>query len=106
MATNIPPHNLGEVVDALIALIDQPEVELNDLMNAMQGPDFPTGGIICGRDGIVEAFQTGRGTLRVRAKAHVEELKGGKEAIIVSELPYQVNKAALILYSGGWAMQT
>ena len=96
MATNIPPHNLGEVVAALMTLIDEPEAELTDLMRTVQGPDFPTGGIICGRDGIVEAFQTGRGSLRVRAKARVEELKGGKEAIIVSELPYQVNKAALI----------
>ena len=96
MATNIPPHNLGEVVAALMTLIDEPEAELTDLMRTVQGPDFPTGGIICGRDGIVEAFQTGRGSLRVRAKARVEELKGGKEAIIVSELPYQVNKATLI----------
>ena len=96
MATNVPPHNLSEVVDALVTLIDEPEAELHDVMKAIQGPDFPTGGIICGRDGIVEAYQTGRGTLRIRAKAHVEELKGGKEAIIVSELPYQVNKATLI----------
>ncbi|MBI3322599.1 MAG: hypothetical protein HYZ94_02845, partial [Candidatus Omnitrophica bacterium] len=96
MATNIPPHNLGEIVDALVALIDEPEADLKDLMKAVEGPDFPTGGIICGRDGIVDAYATGRGALRVRAKAHVEELKGGKEAIIVSELPYQINKATLI----------
>ncbi|MBI3087998.1 MAG: DNA gyrase subunit A [Candidatus Omnitrophica bacterium] len=77
-------------------LIDEPETELNGLMAVIQGPDFPTGGIICGRDGIVDALQTGRGTLRIRAKAHVEQLKGGREAIIVTELPYQVNKAALL----------
>ncbi len=97
MATNIPPHNLSEIVDGLCVLIDDPEAELKDLMQeAVQGPDFPTGGTICGRDGIVDAFQTGRGTLRIRAKAHVEQLKGGREAIIVTELPYQVNKATLV----------
>jgi len=96
MATNIPPHNLGEVVDGLIRLIEEPGAELKDLMKAVSGPDFPTGGIICGRGGIVDAYSIGRGTIRIRAKAHIEQLKGGREAIIVTELPYQVNKAALI----------
>jgi len=96
MATNIPPHNLGEVVDAACALIDEPTLELPKLMRHIQGPDFPTGAIICGRDGIKAAFDTGRGSLRVRAKAQLEQLKGNRTAVVITELPYQVNKAALI----------
>ena len=96
MATNIPPHNLSEVVDALVMLIDDPEVPLEALMKVIPGPDFPTAGYIYGRNGITEAYTTGRGIITLRAKAHVEKLRGGREAIIVTELPYQVNKATLI----------
>ncbi len=96
MATNIPPHNLSEVVEALMLLIDEPSADANALMKLVRGPDFPTGGIICGRGGIADAYQTGRGSIKIRAKAHVEQLKGNREAIIVTELPYQVNKATLI----------
>ncbi len=97
MATNIPPHNLSEVVDACVALIDDPEVTLETLMQHMPGPDFQTAGIINGRAGILEAYQTGRGRISVRARTHIEtDEKNGKETIIVSELPYQVNKARLI----------
>jgi len=95
MATNIPPHNIGEVVDALVALIEQPDMETLDLMRYIKGPDFPTGGTIYGMNGIVEAYLTGKGKLKVRAKAHVEE-KAGKKAIIVDEIPYQVNKSNLL----------
>lgn len=96
MATNIPPHNLGEVVDALVLLIDRPETDINDLMGVLKGPDFPTGGIICGRNGIFEAYSTGRGVIRVRARHHIELKDRDKRAIIVTELPYQVNKAELL----------
>ena len=92
MATNIPPHNLGEVVDALVALIDDPEIDVDRLTKHVKGPDFPTGGIIVGREGIREAYRSGRGRIVMRARAHVEELRGGKTAIIVSELPYGVKK--------------
>jgi len=96
MATNIPPHNLKETIAATVALIDNPGLTGADLMKYMKGPDFPTGGIIMGSAGIREAYETGRGRVVVRAKAHTEPLKQGKTAIIVSELPYQVNKAQLI----------
>jgi len=96
MATNIPPHNLSEVVDALVMLIDTPETSIEDLMKVVPGPDFPTYGYIYGRAGIREAYTTGRGIITLRAKAHVEKMRGGREAIIVTELPYQVNKASLI----------
>jgi len=97
MATNIPPHNLGEVIDACLRLIEDPAVELRELMEAMPGPDFPTGGIINGAAGIYSAYRTGRGRIHVRARASIETIdKRGKEAIIVTELPYQVNKARLI----------
>jgi len=96
MATNIPPHNLSEVVDALVLLIDRPDVSIDDLMKVVPGPDFPTHGYIYGRAGIREAYTTGRGIITLRAKAHVEKMRGGREAIIVTELPYQVNKASLI----------
>ncbi|MHB8842177.1 MAG: DNA gyrase subunit A [Candidatus Aquicultor sp.] len=95
MATNIPPHNLGEVIDAVIAMIDNPEIDVQELMTHVKGPDFPTGGIIMGRTGIKEAYLTGRGSIKVRGKAHAEQTKQGKQRIIVSELPYQVNKARL-----------
>ncbi|HLT43068.1 MAG TPA: DNA gyrase subunit A, partial [Luteimonas sp.] len=96
MATNIPPHNLGEVVDALIALIDNPEIDIDGLMECIPGPDFPTGGIINGVGGIHLAYRTGRGRVRIRARADVEVTDSGREAIIVTEIPYQVNKARLI----------
>ncbi len=96
MATNIPPHNLSEVVDALVLLIDNPEATVDELMKVIPGPDFPTRGYIYGRAGIREAYTNGRGIITLRAKAHVEKLRGGREAIIVTELPYQVNKASLI----------
>ena len=96
MATNIPPHNLGEVVDAIMHLIDHPEATADDLMEYVKGPDFPTGGVILGSGGFKEAYRTGRGRVRVRAKAHTEQLKGNRSAIVVTELPYQVNRATLI----------
>ena len=96
MATNIPPHNLGEVVDAMCVLIDNPDAEIAELMECMPGPDFPTGGIIMGRSGIRAAYATGRGKIILRAKTEIEERKNGRFKIIVSELPYQVNKARLI----------
>jgi DNA gyrase subunit A len=96
MATNIPPHNLSEIVDGLIMLVDNADTPIEDLMKVIPGPDFPTAGYIYGRNGIHEAYTTGRGIITLRAKAHVEKLRGGREAIIVTELPYQVNKATLI----------
>ena len=96
MATNIPPHNLGEVVDGIIALIDNPEISIDELITYIKGPDFPTGGIINGKQGIYDAYRTGRGKLRVAGRVEVETSKTGKESIIVTELPYQVNKARLI----------
>jgi DNA gyrase subunit A len=96
MATNIPPHNLREVVDGLIKVIDNPDVTIDELIKVIPGPDFPTRGYIYGRGGIREAYTTGRGIITLRAKAHVEKMRGGREAIIVTELPYQVNKATLI----------
>ncbi len=92
MATNIPPHNLGEVVNAVVQLIDKPESNVEDLMKHVKGPDFPTGAIIVGRSGIRDAYRTGRGRVVMRARAHIEELRGGKSAIIVTELPYGVKK--------------
>ena len=92
MATNIPPHNLGEVTDALVALIDEPTIDVDRLVKHVKGPDFPTGGIILGREGIREAYRSGRGRVVMRARAHLEELRGGKTAIIVTELPYGVKK--------------
>ena len=92
MATNIPPHNLGEAIDATIAYIDNPDIDVAGLMKHIKGPDFPTGGIIVGWQGIKDAYETGRGRVVVRGKAHIEPLRQGKEAIIVTELPYQVSK--------------
>ncbi len=95
MATKIPPHNLGELLDAILHLIDNPSAEAIDLMEFIQGPDFPTGGTIFGRRGIVDAYNTGRGRVRIRAKHHIES-KAKKDVIVIDELPYQVNKARLI----------
>ncbi len=96
MATNIPPHNLSETIDGIIACIDDPMITIEELMqNYIQGPDFPTGGVIMGRSGIRKAYTTGRGRIIVRAKAEIEELSNGRQRIVVSELPYQVNKARL-----------
>ncbi|MDZ7359351.1 MAG: DNA gyrase subunit A [candidate division KSB1 bacterium] len=95
MATNIPPHNLSEVVDGLIALIKDPEIKIEKLMKIIKGPDFPTGGIIYGIEGIDEAYRSGRGRIVVRARAVIEEVRGGRQNIIITELPYQVNKASL-----------
>jgi DNA gyrase subunit A len=96
MATNIPPHNLGELVDALTALVDDPDLSVEALLRIVKGPDFPTGGLILGRDGIREAYTKGRGSITVRAKTGFEELRGGRSAVIITELPYMVNKAALV----------
>ena len=96
MATNIPPHNLDEVISACLALIDDPGIDVPALMEHLPGPDFPTAGIINGAQGIYAAYRTGRGRVHIRARTHIEEFKAGREAIIVTELPYQVNKARLI----------
>ncbi len=96
MATNIPPHNLSEVIDGLVMLVDNPDTTIQELMKVIKGPDFPTRGYIYGTAGIADAFTTGRGTITLRAKAHAEKMRGGREAIIITELPYQVNKASLI----------
>lgn len=96
MATNIPPHNLGEVIDGLVMMIDNPKVKPEELMKIIKAPDFPTGGIIYGYDGVKEAYLTGRGRVVIRAKANIETLKNDRENIVITELPYQVNKASLI----------
>ncbi len=96
MATNIPPHNLGEVIDACVALIDNPEITIDELIEIVPGPDFPTGASIMGRSGIHSAYHNGRGSIVMRAKTHIEELRKEREAIIVTEVPYQVNKAAMV----------
>jgi DNA gyrase subunit A len=96
MATNIPPHNLGETIDALLAMMDRPDITLDELLEIIPGPDFPTGAAILGRGGIRAAYATGRGSIVMRAKVEVEELRKDREALIVSEIPYQVNKATLI----------
>lgn len=96
MATNIPPHNLGEVIDGLIMLLEEPDISVEKIMTAIKGPDFPTGGIIHGTSGIKEAYDTGRGLIKIRAKAKIEREHRGGENIIITELPYQVNKARLI----------
>lgn len=97
MATNIPPHNLGEVVDATIALMRNPDISISELMRLLPGPDFPTAGFICGREGIRSAYETGRGIIKIRAKSHIEEhKKGDRERVVITELPYQVNKAKLV----------
>jgi len=96
MATNIPPHNLGEIIDGICAQIDHPEITLDELLHYIKGPDFPTGCLICGVAGIRQYAQTGRGSIKVRGKAGVEELKGGREQIVITEIPYNVNRATLV----------
>ncbi|AQX18455.1 MULTISPECIES: DNA gyrase subunit A [unclassified Bartonella] len=96
MATNIPPHNLGEVIDGCIALIDNPNITLDEIIEIIPGPDFPTGGIILGRSGVRSAYETGRGSIIMRAKVDIEEIRNNRQAIIVSEIPYQINKATMI----------
>lgn len=96
MATNIPPHNLGEAIDATCMMIDNPDCTVDDLMKALPGPDFPTGGIIMGRKGIRDAYETGKGSLTIRSKCRIEEGKNGKHSIVVSEIPYQVNRTNLL----------
>ena len=96
MATNIPPHNLGEVIDGCIALIDNPSIDLPELIDIIPGPDFPTGGLILGRGGIASAYKTGRGSVVMRGRVHTEQIRGDREALIVTEVPYQVNKASMI----------
>ncbi len=96
MATNIPPHNLGEVIDGVVMMIDNQDVTIKELMTKIKGPDFPTAGIILGKDGIRSAYETGRGKIKVRAKAEIEEMNGGKSRIVVTEIPYLVNKSRLI----------
>ena len=96
MATNMPPHNLSEVIDGIVYLLDNPDAEAKDLMRYVKGPDFPTGGLICGRAGIKEAYSTGKGKLNLRARASIERQKQAKDSIIITEIPYQTNKATLI----------
>ncbi len=96
MTTNIPPHNLDEIMDATCAIIDRPDIPVDDLCRIVQGPDFPTGGVISGREGILSYLRTGKGIVRIRGKAHTEELKGGMEQIVITEIPYNVNRATLV----------
>ena len=96
MATSLPPHNLGEICDAIVHLIEAPDTTVKDLMKIVKGPDFPTGGVICGRSGIVEGYETGRGRITVRGRVHTEQLKGAKEQLVISEIPYQVLKKTII----------
>ncbi|MBE6447569.1 MAG: DNA gyrase subunit A [Alphaproteobacteria bacterium] len=96
MATNVPTHNLGEVIDACVMLIDNPQASLEDVMTVIPGPDFPTGGIILGRGGILSAFRTGRGSIIIRAKSHIENIRKDRQGIVVTEIPFQVNKAKMI----------
>jgi DNA gyrase subunit A len=101
MATNIPPHNLREAIDAVVAYIDDPQIDVTGLMRHVKGPDFPTGGIIVGRAGIREAYETGRGRVLVRGKAHIEPMERGKERIIVTEMPYRSPRATGVATAGG-----
>ncbi len=96
MTTNIPPHNLDEIIDATITIIDRPSISVDDICGIIQGPDFPTGGVISGREGILSYLKTGKGIVRTRGKAHTEELKGGMEQIVITEIPYNVNRASLV----------
>src|SRR2546427_2427862 len=96
MATNLPPHNLSEVIDAIIMMIDRPNATVAELMQKLPGPDFPTAGLILGTRGIREAYETGRGSVVMQAKTQIEPMDGGRHAIVVTELPYQVNKRRLI----------
>jgi len=96
MATNIPPHNLGEIIDAACAIIDRPSITVDEICGIVQGPDYPTGGVISGREGILSYLRTGKGIVRTRGKAHTEELKGGMEQIVITEIPYNVNRNTLV----------
>ena len=96
MATSMPPHNLAEICDAILAVVDKPDIDVKDLLKIVKGPDFPTGGIICGRQGIVDGYLAGRGTITVRARAHAEELRGGREQIVITEIPYGQIKTRII----------
>src|SRR5499427_7958982 len=96
MATNMPPHNLGEIIDGIIAQIDNPNITVKELMTCVKGPDFPTGCMICGLEGVKDYFTGGRGSLKVRGKVGLEQLKGGREQIILTEIPYGVNRALLV----------
>jgi DNA gyrase subunit A len=96
MATNIPPHNLDELITAICAVIDRPNISLDEVVDLIPGPDFPTGGVIAGREGIISYLKTGKGIVRVRGKAHTEELKGGGEQIVITEIPYNVNRSTLV----------
>src|SRR5512141_1547681 len=95
MATNIPPHNLGEIIDGICAQIDNPNITLKELMKFIKGPDFPTGGMICGIEGIRNYFETGRGSIKLRGRVGAEELKGNREQLVITEIPFNVNRAAL-----------
>ena len=96
MATNIPPHNLDELIDDTCAIIDNPNISVDDICNIIKGPDFPSGGVIAGREGILSYLKTGRGIVRIKGKAHTEEMKGGSEQIVITEIPYNVNRATLV----------
>jgi DNA gyrase subunit A len=96
MATNIPPHNLSEIIDAACAILDRPSISVDELCTIIQGPDFPTGGVISGREAILSYLKTGKGIVRIRGKAHTEEMKGGMEQIVITEIPYNVNRANLV----------
>jgi DNA gyrase subunit A len=96
MATNIPPHNLDEIIDATCAIIDRPGISIDEICEIVKGPDFPTGGVIAGREGILSYLKTGRGIVRIRGKAHTEEMKGGSEQIVITEIPYNVNRSTLV----------
>src|SRR3989454_9238475 len=96
MATNMPPHNLGEIIDGVCAQIDDPDITLDELMKHVKGPDFPTGCAICGMSGIRQYFETGRGSMKVRGKAGIEQLKGGREQLVITEIPFNVNRATLV----------
>ncbi len=105
MATNVAPHNLGETIDAVFAVMDNPEITTTELMQYIKGPDFPTGGYILGRSGIRQAFETGRGSIIMRAKSHIEDMPNGKSRIIITEIPYMVNKASLVERIGNLAKE-
>ncbi|MFQ5862724.1 MAG: DNA gyrase subunit A, partial [Candidatus Brocadiales bacterium] len=96
MATSIPPHNVGEICDGILRVLDDPGVSIDELLTIIKGPDFPTGGVICGTKGIVQGYKTGRGTITVRARVHIEEAKGGRKRIVVTEIPYQLNRDRVI----------
>jgi DNA gyrase subunit A len=96
MATSLPPHNVNEICDAIVAYLDNPDIGLAELMEIVPGPDFPTGGTICGRKGIVDGYSTGRGKITLRAKTHIEEQKNGKDLIVITEIPYQILKTTII----------